>query len=172
MLEHIPELMAIGFEMEQPGSVMANLFSNSCQIFFGKDCSSLPVMPTPICQCKTWHRYKHFVIIGLDNGKALCNLSCLLNVCAIQYCQPSCHHPSKGLFCFLKCYTNTKNLAQKKYVMSTLFFFSFPCLQRIKELLSFTNQISILYILSSAQQLCFSLTLEKYQQNCTGVCKE
>lgn len=121
VLEHIPGLMAIGFVMEQHGSVTAKLFSICCQHFFKKHCSSLPVMPTQICQCKTWHLYKHFVIIGLDNGEALCNLSCLLNVCAIPYCQPSCHHPSKRLFCFQNCYTNPKNLAQKKCKMSTAF---------------------------------------------------
>lgn len=130
MLENIPGLMAIRFEMEQFGSVMANLFSICCQIFFKKHCSSLLVMPTQICQCKIWHRYKHFVIIGLDNGKALCNLSCLQNVCAIQYCQPGCHHPSNELFCFQKCYTSSKNLTQKKYIIFYLLYLLhfFSCL--------------------------------------------
>lgn len=126
MLSRILGLMAIRSEMQQLASLMANFFNIQCQIYFKKHCSSLPVLPIQICQFKYWHWYKHFTIVGSDNGKALCSLSCLLNACATQYCYPGCHFPPKGIFYFfLKCQTHTKNLAQKEYSLSTALLFLF-----------------------------------------------
>lgn len=130
-------------------SVMVKLFSICCQIYFKKHCSSLPLVPTQICQCKLWHQYKHFVIVGLDNGKALCNMSCLLNLCAIQYCWPGCHCLPKGIFFFLKCYTHTKNFAERNI---WCLVHSFSHLQRVIKLLNYSNQTNILYIYLSAQE--------------------